>query len=568
MSISTGLSQKLPACQPQHHKPAAPVTGQGLSPDPRRPGPAAPAIRRLSSDDWGEFSGAPVVTNSAGVTPFAAPSAAPAASELGVNGTEERLPVGGGAAPGPARERSVFSDSDSDSEGADRFQNQRRQQKSTSSPTASDGDRVQLGQTTAAIGSPESSCEKEKRHCEGDVVKDKTIPLQNGTKELPEVAAGGDSDGDDFGDFGSFSAATASDQFKGWSEPVTAAMPVTDQTLTSDSSVSGQGGDSQQSKDTPSPVAVESCNGRSEDGSPCSDTPASNAHPPDEDFGGFIASNGAEHDANDGAAAGTSEGSADRLSSPAGDGKPGDASGPSELADAAGDAGPGAETSESGASSSLDSNSPQRAKTPGDSEMCIKSEENPDGGVTLDDFGDFTAPAADQFGDFAAPAEDLSAPMGDSSAPIDDFGGAAAPADDFGDFSAPAGDFSAAADDFGDFSAPGDDFGDFAAPSDDFGDFSVPAASSGGGWPPDGSAGGGGSGGFADFGSAFDAPTAGTPLEATRQLADPADLSEDDFGDFEDFQAPAPKESTAVTDEVRRPAGPVNRSSLVNCSLV
>ncbi|XP_043210516.1 mesocentin-like [Amphibalanus amphitrite] len=578
----TGLSQKLPVCQPPNHKPPAPVSSRTYSPDPARSSPPPPAVHRLPSDDWGEFSGAPAGADPA--APVPAPPAAPqqfSGSERDVNGTEVSLSevraatvsVDASRATGVRQERSIFSDSESDSEEANGPQ---RGGEASPAPPVAASERVQPGQSKAVIEDNESASEA-KLHREGDRTASQTVTFQNGTDELSKVAAGGDSDSDDFGDFGGFSAATAS-------EPVTAVNtvtvvnPVTDQSLALDSSVPGHGSDSQCAADTPPSLKSNSSNGREETFSTDIDSRVSNVKPLAADVGSSAVSNGPGNAINDSTAM---EGSSDRIPSPDDGVKSAEAVGSSEVAEDPHDASLVPETapsSDSGSAPSSLGSSPKRAKSPDNAETRTKPEKATDESVPGDDFGDFAAPA-DDFGDFTAPAGDSSAPsdefgdftaktcdvsapaenLGDFTAPSDvpapddDFSDftaptedRSAPTDDFGDFAAPSGDASGPTDDFGDFAAPADDFGDFAAPTDDFGDFSGPAASSGAGWPPDGVDGGGG---FADFGAVFAAPSTEAPLEAEGQLADPASLSDDDFGDFEDFQAPVPQEPAPITDE-------------------
>ncbi|XP_043220013.1 aftiphilin-like isoform X2 [Amphibalanus amphitrite] len=576
----TGLSQKLPVCQPPNHKPPAPVSSRTYSPDPARSSPSPPAVHRLPSDDWGEFSGAPAGADPAALVP--APPAAPqqfSGPERDVNGAEDSpsevraapVSVDASRATGVRQERSIFSDSESDSEEANGPQ---RGGEASPAPPAAASERVQPSQTSAVIGDNEPASEA-KLHREGDRTASPTVTLQNGTDELSKVAAGGDSDSDDFGDFGSFSAATASESVTAVNA-VTVVNPVTDQSVSLDSSVPDHRSDGQFAAGTPPSLKSNSSNGREETSSTA--IRVSNANPSAADVGSFAVSNGPDNAVNDSTAV---EGSSDRIPSPDDGVKSEEAASPSETVDDPHNASPVPETAPSSDSASAPSSlgsSPKRAKSPDNVETLTKLEKATDESVPGDDFGDFAAPA-DDFGDFTAPAGDSSAPsdefgdftaktcdvsapdenLGDFTVPSDvpapdnDFGDFTAPAkdpsaptNDFGDFAAPSGDASAPTDDFGDFAAPSDDFGDFAAPSGDFVDFSGPAASSGAGWPPDGADGGGG---FADFGAVFAAPSTEAPLEAEGQLADPASLSDDDFGDFEDFQAPVPQEPAPITDE-------------------
>ena len=580
----TGLSQKLPVCQPQNHRPAA-VSGPDCSPDPLPPSPAAPAVRRLSSDEWGEFSGGPVLSNFAGselpsdspfapssgppsappsVSPSNPPSAPPSvppsvsappsvppsapppeltdsANHAAITDTE--LPVTldapkSGAMCSPAvvgrdgrpRESSVFSDSDSDSENVDRLQPSVAEQRSSAGSLAEDSEDV----TQAGVVSTEDIVpvgESDPVREESGKVTDDISALQNGTDVASKETDVADSEGDDFGDFGDLSAPTESG---GWSEPVTNSVDTAATKLVR-AGPPADGNDSQQDGNAPGPASkIEPHVPRSK--SPVSETitPASNVEPLEDDFGGLMTSNGRQDQVNGDERIETSDSVAERVPSPDDFGDfstPGEPLGSSvpvedtnESIPTTGDGVTAGPVSDTVNTLSSKDRSHKRTKSP-------------------DDFG-----VPEKLADDKAPSDSFATPHGDHTAQNDDFGDFAGPTDDFGDFAAPS-------DDFGDFAAPSDDVGDFAAPSDDFGGFSAAGEGLAEAWPPDGTGGGGGgSAGFADFGAVFAAPEDGgstaAPLDSAGQLADPDALSDDDFGDFEDFQAPVPKEPTPITDEV------------------
>ncbi|XP_037073559.1 uncharacterized protein LOC119094599 [Pollicipes pollicipes] len=172
--------------------------------------------------------------------------------------------------------------------------------------------------------------------------------------------------------------------------------------------------------------------------------------------------------------------------------------------------------------------------------------------MVQDEASDHAVPSG-QFGNIVTPADDLEnlKRPGDKSEDVqtsgDDFGDFAVPTDNPDDLAVPPGDyrdFGASNDDFGDFAVPSDDFGDFAAPAgalasteDAFGEFS-------------GGDGGEPAGGFADFGAVFAASPHGEPASSpvSRQLADPADFGDDEFGDFERYQTPTLPEPTLAGD--------------------
>ena len=415
------------------------------------------------------------------------------------------------------RESSVFSDSDSDSENVDRLQPSVAEQRSSAGSLAEDSE----GAIPAGVVSTEDIVplgESDPVREEIGKVTDDISALQNGTDVASKETDVADSEGGDFGDFGDFSAPTESG---GWSEPLTNSVDTAATQLVR-ADPPADGNDSQQDGNAPGPASkIEPHVPRSK--SPVSKiiTPTSNVDPLEDDFGGLMTTNGRQNQVNGDERIETSESAAERVPSPDDFGDfstPGEPLGSSPVEDT-NDSIP---TTDDGVTAEPVSDP---VDTLSSKDHSHKRTESPD------ERGVPEKPA-----DENASSDSLATPQGDFTAPTDDFG-----------------DFAGPADDFGDFAAPSDDVGDFAAPSDDFGGFSAAEEGLADAWPPDGT-GGGGSAGFADFGAVFAAPEDGgstaAPLDSAGQLADPDALSDDDFGDFEDFQAPVPKEPTPITDEV------------------